>query len=54
MSGAFERPRIDAARWIDENSHEAIDLERAAKEVDLSSFHFLRVFASVLGVTIGF
>lgn len=42
---------VDAAQWIDENSHDAIDLERAARQVDLSAFHFLRLFASVLGVT---
>ena len=49
---ARDRRRVvDAARWIDEHSHEAIDLEGTAKEAGLGSFHFLRVFASVLGVT---
>jgi AraC-like DNA-binding protein len=45
------RRAVEAALWIDEHSHEPIDLETAASEVGLSSFHFLRLFASVLGVT---
>src|SRR5262249_5663387 len=35
----------------DAHSHEPIDLETAAREVGLSPFHFLRLFASALGVT---
>jgi AraC-like DNA-binding protein len=31
--------------------HESVDLERAAREVGLSPFHFLRLFSKVLGVT---
>ena len=55
------RPRIDPARdrrraveaalWIDANVDQAIDLDRVATEAGLSSFHFLRLFAGVLGVT---
>jgi AraC-like DNA-binding protein len=45
------RRAVEAALWIDEHSHEEVDLERTAKEVGLSGFHFLRMFASVLGVT---
>jgi AraC family transcriptional regulator len=45
------RRAVEAALWIDEHSHEPIDLGTAASEVGLSSFHFLRLFASVLGVT---
>lgn len=45
------RRAVDVAVWIDENSHEAVDLELAAKQAGLSSFHFLRLFAAVLGVT---
>jgi AraC-like DNA-binding protein len=45
------RRAVDAAVWIDEHSHEAIDLDRAAREAGLSSFHFLRLFSAVLGVT---
>lgn len=42
---------VDAARWIEANAHEPIDLESAAREAGLSAFHFLRTFAAVLGVT---
>ena len=45
------RRAVEAARWIDANSHEPIDLESAAAEFGLSPFHFLRLFAKVLGVT---
>jgi AraC family transcriptional regulator len=42
---------IDVARWIEENSHEEIDLETAARTAGMSSYHLLRTFARVLGVT---
>jgi AraC family transcriptional regulator len=45
------RRAVEAALWIDAHSGEPVDLDRAANEVGLSSFHFLRLFASVLGVT---
>jgi AraC-like DNA-binding protein len=45
------RRAVDAAVWIDAHAHEAIDLERAAEVAGLSAFHFLRLFASILGVT---
>lgn len=45
------RRAVEAAQWIDARSHEPIDLESAARQVELSSFHFLRLFAAVLGVT---
>jgi AraC family transcriptional regulator len=49
---ARDRARaVDAARWLDEHAAEPIDLESAARAVGLSSFHFLRVFSNVLGVT---
>jgi AraC family transcriptional regulator len=52
MVGARDRRcAVEAALWIDEHSHEALDLESTAREVGLSSFHFLRLFARVLGVT---
>ncbi|HKC50322.1 MAG TPA: AraC family transcriptional regulator [Myxococcota bacterium] len=53
-TGAAERDRrraVDAAQWIDANSSEEIDLEGAARSAGLSAFHFLRLFARVLGVT---
>jgi AraC-like DNA-binding protein len=45
------RRAVAAAIWIDDNAHEAIDLEAAADVAGLSPFHFLRLFAGVLGVT---
>jgi len=45
------RRAVEAALWIDANAHEPIDLESAARECGLSPFHFLRLFARVLGVT---
>ena len=42
---------VEAARWLDAHAAEAIDLTSAARAVGLSPFHFLRVFANVLGVT---
>jgi AraC family transcriptional regulator len=45
------RRAIEAARWMEDNAHESLDLASAAREVGLSSFHFLRLFARVLGVT---
>jgi AraC family transcriptional regulator len=49
---ACDRRRVvEAAMWIDANAHEPIDLESAAREFGLSPFHFLRLFARILGVT---
>jgi AraC-like DNA-binding protein len=45
------RRAVEAALFIDAHSHEPIDLDRAAGAVGLSSFHFLRLFANILGVT---
>ncbi|MEX2205350.1 MAG: AraC family transcriptional regulator [Myxococcota bacterium] len=45
------RRAIDVALWLDAHAHEALDLARAAREAGLSPFHFLRLFARVLGVT---
>ncbi len=45
------RRAVAAALWLDAHSHEPIDLETAAREAGLSSFYFLRLFATVLGVT---
>jgi len=45
------RRAVEAALWMDAHSHQPIDLEAAAKEAGLSSFHFLRLFSKVLGVT---
>jgi len=49
---ARERRRaVDAAGWIEAHSTEEVDLARVARFSGLSTFHFLRVFANVLGVT---
>jgi len=45
------RRAVEAALWMDAHSHQSIDLESAAQEAGLSPFHFLRVFANVLGIT---
>jgi len=45
------RRAVEAALWIDAHSQQAIDLEQAARQADISLFHFLRLFAAVLGVT---
>jgi len=45
------RRAVEAALWIEAHSHQAIDLQDAAAQADISPFHFLRLFSSVLGVT---
>ena len=45
------RRAVESALWIDANSNEQIDLDAAARQAGISSFHFLRLFANVLGVT---
>jgi AraC family transcriptional regulator len=48
---ADRRRAVEAAVWIDAHSHQPMSLERAARQIGLSAFHFLRLFAKVLGVT---
>jgi AraC-like DNA-binding protein len=51
-AGARDRRRaIEAALWIDSCSHRAIGLDDVARQVGLSPFHFLRLFARTVGVT---
>jgi AraC-like DNA-binding protein len=51
-STARDRRRaVEAALWLDANSHREIALEDTARHVGLSPFHFLRSFAATLGVT---
>jgi AraC-like DNA-binding protein len=45
------RRAVEAAHWLDEHSSEQIDLAAAARQAGLSPFHFLRLFAKVVGVT---
>lgn len=52
QSRALDRRRaIEAALWIDGHAEQTIDLERAAREVGLSAFHFLRLFSRIVGAT---
>jgi AraC-like DNA-binding protein len=37
--------------WIDAHADREIDLDTTAKAAGVSSFHFLRMFSNVLGVT---
>lgn len=46
-----KRRAVETALWIDANAHNDVDLATAAKVAGLSSYHFLRVFAAVVGVT---
>ena len=49
---ARDRSRVrEAAMWIDANASEPIDLASAAREVEMSPYHFLRSFAGIVGVT---
>jgi AraC-like DNA-binding protein len=48
---ADRRRAVESALWIDEKSSEPIGLEDVALQVNLSPFHFLRLFTKVLGVT---
>jgi AraC family transcriptional regulator len=45
------RRAVEAALWIDAHAHEPLDLDSTARGVGLSPFHFLRLFAKVIGVT---
>lgn len=45
------RRAVVAAQFIEAHAHEDLDLDRVAREVGLSAYHFLRLFSRVLGVT---
>jgi AraC family transcriptional regulator len=52
VTAARDRRRaVEAALWLQEHAHREIDLALMARQADLSPFHFLRLFARVLGVT---
>jgi AraC family transcriptional regulator len=51
LNAAARRRAVRAALWLEAHAAEPVGLEQAAREVGLSPFHFLRVFAAVLGVT---
>jgi AraC-like DNA-binding protein len=50
-SSRDRRRAVETALWIDAHSHQRINLEDVAAHADISPFHFLRLFSSVLGVT---
>lgn len=45
------RRAVEAALWLEEHAHREIDLDAVSQQAGLSPFHFLRLFARVLGVT---
>src|SRR6201995_4907164 len=45
------RRAVEAALWLEANAHREVELEDAARQAGVSPFHFLRLFACVLGVT---
>src|SRR5690349_20013780 len=52
INAARDRRRaVEAALWLEEHASEAIDLDAISAQAGLSPFHFLRLFARVLGVT---
>lgn len=51
-ANARDRHRmVEVALWLDAQAQEQLDLETIAAEAGLSPYHFLRLFATVLGVT---
>lgn len=50
-SPADRRRAVEAALWLDERAAEDIVLADVAAKVNLSPFHFLRLFGTVVGVT---
>jgi len=50
-SARDRRRAVETALWIDTHSNQEINLEDIAGQADISPFHFLRLFSSVLGVT---
>jgi AraC-like DNA-binding protein len=45
------RRAVEAALWIEAHSNLDIELADVARKISVSPFHFLRLFAAVLGVT---
>jgi AraC family transcriptional regulator len=51
-ASARDRKRaVETALWLDDHAEQALDLDTIAARMELSPFHFLRVFAAVIGVT---
>ena len=52
QANARDRRRaVETALWLDDHAHEDIDLQATAAQAGLSAWHFLRLFARVVGVT---
>jgi AraC-like DNA-binding protein len=51
LTARDRRRAVEAALWIEANSHRDIELEDAARQAAVSPYHFLRLFAGALGVT---
>ena len=51
VSSRDRRRAVEAALWIEANSHQDIALEDVAREAGVSPFHFVRAFSAVLDVT---
>jgi AraC family transcriptional regulator len=51
VSARARRRAIEAALWLEAHAADPVRLEDAARAAGLSPFHFLRVFAAVVGVT---
>jgi len=51
VTGLDRRRAVEAALWLDAHSARPVALEDAARQANLSPFHFLRLFGKVLGVT---
>jgi AraC-like DNA-binding protein len=45
------RRAVEAALWLEAHASEPVDLDAISTQAGLSPFHFLRLFARVLGVT---
>jgi len=48
---ADRRRAVESALWLDACANQDVSLQSAARQVQLSPFHFLRLFSTVLGVT---
>jgi AraC-like DNA-binding protein len=51
LTARDRRRAVEAALWIDAHAQDALALEQVAAQAGLSSFHFLRLFSKVLGVS---
>jgi AraC family transcriptional regulator len=50
-SARDRRRAVEAALYIDTHAHEPLNLDLLARNAGLSPFHFLRLFANIIGAT---